>query len=147
MFIGQNLGAQRIDRVKDAIRLAFRFTLIFQLALYALIFLLSPVIAAQFSDEINVQETIILYLKIVPLSYGVSGIIILINVAMNVLSKPRIALYINVIRLLFLYLPLAYFGSRMYGLNGFYIGITIGHFLAYILALIWFNKVLQEIDN
>lgn len=146
MFIGQNLGAQRTDRVKEAIKLSFRFTIILQLVLYALVLLLAKPIAAQFSNEVSVQQTIILYLSIVPLAYGLSGVVVLINVAMNVLGKPRVALYINLIRLALFYIPLAYIGSHFYGLTGFFIGIAIAHCLAYCLALVWFSKILKEMS-
>ena len=146
MFIGQNLGAQKKERVKEAIKIAFRFTLIFQLILYVTLALLAAPIAAQFSDEESVQQTIILYLRIVPLAYGLSGIIILVNVSMNVLGKPKIALYINILRLVLLYAPFAYIGSKLNGISGFFIGITIAHFFAYLMATLWFNKTLKEID-
>ena len=146
MFIGQNLGAQRKDRVRDSIRIAFKFTLIFQLCLYLLLAFLAAPIAAQFSTEDSVQKAIILYLRIVPIAYGLSGIIILINVSINVLGKPKIALYINALRLALLYAPLAYLGSRINGLQGFFIGITIAHGLAFIIATLWFNKTLKSLD-
>ena len=146
MFIGQNLGAQKKERVKEAIKIAFRFTLIFQLILYVVLALLAAPIAAQFSDEESVQQTIILYLRIVPLAYGLSGIIILVNVSMNVLGKPKIALYINILRLVLLYAPFAYIGSKLNGIIGFFVGITIAHFFAYLMATLWFNKTLKEID-
>jgi len=146
MFIGQNLGAGRKDRVKQAITLTFRFTITLQLGLYILLALLAEPIAAQFSEEASVQKTIVYYLRIVPLTYGLSGIIILINVSMNVLGKPQIALYINIIRLLLFYIPLAYVGSHLYGLTGFYIGIAFAHCLAFFYARFCLKKVMQELD-
>jgi len=144
-FIGQNLGAQRKDRVRQAIRLSFRFSLVFQFLLYIIVALLAKPIAEQFSEQASVQETIVLYLWIVPIAFGVSGIVTLINVSMNVLGKPRIALYINIIRLIVFYLPFAYLGLYFYGLKGFYVGITISHCLAYFIATIYLNRVLKEL--
>jgi len=144
MFVGQNLGAQRLDRVRHALKVSFRFTLLFQLGLYVLLALFAKHVAAQFSDEASVQNIIALYLYIMPLAYGLSGIIILINVSMNVLGKPRVALYINVIRLIFCYLPLAYLGAQFYGLTGFFIGITVAHGFAFLIAWRWFEKILHE---
>jgi len=130
MFIGQNLGAKKYARVRQAISLSFR----------------AKSIAAQFSDQANVQETIVLYLWFVPIAFGLSGIVTLINVSMNVLGKPRIALYINIIRLILLYIPLAYMGSHLFGLKGFYIGIVISHCFAYLIAVTYLNRVLKELN-
>ena len=146
MFIGQNLGAKKYTRVRRAIRLSFRFSLIFQLALYITVALLAKSIAIQFSDQESVQETIVLYLWVVPIAFGLSGIVTLINVSMNVLGKPRIALYINIIRLTFLYIPFAYLGSQMFGLKGFYIGIVVSHCFAYLIAMIYLKRVLKGLN-
>jgi len=146
MFIGQNLGAGRKDRVRDAMKITFRFTLILQLALYCIIALLAGFIAAQFSDEEIVRETIVMYLWVIPLSYGLSGIVILINVSMNVLGKPKIALYINIFRLVLFYIPFAYLGAYLYHLTGFFIGIAIAHCLAFLLAYNWLKLVLKELE-
>lgn len=145
MFIGQNLGAEKPDRIIAALKLSFKFVVFFQLAIYLILAVLSRPIAALFSDEPVVQETIIWFLIIVPISYGLSGIVILINVSMNVLGKPRIALYINLIRFTIFYFPLAYIGSQAFEIKGLFGGIALGNALAFGLALILLKRVLREI--
>jgi len=144
MFIGQNLGAERKDRVYEAIRISFRFTQILQVGIYLVLLLFAQLIAELFSDESAVHDAIKMFLYIVPLSYGLAGIVILINVSMNVLGKPSLALYINIIRLLFFYIPLAYLGGLLFGLTGLFVGLAIGNVCAYILANILLNKILAE---
>lgn len=146
MFIGQNLGANRKDRAYQAIKLSFKFVLVLQLGMYILLILSARTIAAQFSDEQAVRDTITLFLYIVPLSYGLGGIVILINVSMNVLGKPRIALYINVLRLALFYLPFAYLGAQWFGLKGLFVGIALGNIGAYLLAHSLLNRVLTELE-
>jgi len=145
MFIGQNLGAEKHQRVYQAIRVAFRFVIILQLAVYAALILCAEMIAGLFSSEPPVQGTIISFLWIVPLSYGLGGVVILINVAMNVLGKPKLALYINIIRLLLFYFPLAYLGGQLYGLNGLFFGIAIGNCAAFVVAYILLRKTLDNL--
>lgn len=146
MFIGQNLGAGKPARVVAALSLSFKFIIILQLVIYAALMIFSGAIAALFSAEIVVQETIVLFLVIVPISYGLSGVVILINVSMNVLGKPKIALYINLLRLTVLYFPLAYFGSQVYGIKGLFVGVAIGNCLAFCLAIILLKRVLREVN-
>ena len=145
MFIGQNLGAGRKDRVYQAIRGAFRFILILQFGIFLLLILGAESIANLFSEDPTVKQTITTFLWIVPLSYGLSGVVVLINVAVNVLGKPRLALYINVIRLVLFYFPLAYFGSHWFGLKGLFAGIALGNCCAYVLATVMLNKTLTEL--
>lgn len=137
-FIGQNLGAGKKQRVADSIRIACKFVLVWQLVLYAILALFSSQIAAMFSQNAEVQQVIIHYLWVLPISYGVSGVVILINVSMNVLGKPRLALYINLLRLICFYLPFAYVGS-LFGVDGILIGIALANGGAYLLAQ-WFLK-------
>ncbi|MBL4671398.1 MAG: MATE family efflux transporter [Arenicella sp.] len=145
MFIGQNLGAGKPARITAALKLSFKFIIILQLAIYAIPVSFSDLIAALFSADVVVQETIILFLLIVPISYGLSGVVILVNVSMNVLGKPRIALYINLLRFTVLYFPLAYFGSYAFGIRGLFVGVAIANCLACCLALILLKRVLREV--
>ena len=146
MFIGQNLGAKKLDRVFHAIRIAFRFVVLLQLGVYLLLLLSASSIADLFTTDPVVNQTITTYLWIVPLSYGLSGVVILTNVAMNVLGKPRLALYINILRLILFYLPLAYLGSHWYGLKGLFVGIALGNCFAYLLATLLLNKTLRRMN-
>lgn len=146
MFIGQNLGANRKDRVYQAIKMCFKFVFVLQLGMYVLLVLCADFVAAQFSDEQTVRETITLFLYVVPISYGFSGIVILINVSMNVLGKPRIALYINILRLALFYLPFAYFGAQWFGITGLFVGVAIGNIGAYLLAYELLRRVLKELE-
>jgi Na+-driven multidrug efflux pump len=146
MFIGQNLGAGKLDRVQQATSIAFRFVIILQLIVYLLLITFAPAIAALFSDDAGVQSTIVLFLWIVPLSHGLSGMVILINVAMNVLGKPRLALYINLLRLCVFYFPLAWLGAKMFGLNGLFCGIALGNALAWGLAYHLLKRTFRELD-
>jgi len=145
MFIGQNLGANKLERVQQSISLAFRFVIALQLLVFLVLIVSADTIAKLFSSEQSVQDTIVTFLWIVPLSYGLSGVVVLINVAVNVLGKPRLALYINSCKLLAFYLPLTYFGAKWFELKGLFIGIAIGNCLSYVLALVLLNKTLIEL--
>ncbi len=146
MFIGQNLGAGEKERISIAITLSFKFVFILQLLVYLILALFAHPISTLFSDESLVQNVISDFLFIIPLSYGFGGMIILINVAMNVLGKPRIALYINLIRLLLIYLPLAYLGSYLFDLKGLLMGVAFGNILAFALAFALLKSTLKELD-
>lgn len=134
MFIGQNLGAGRNDRVIEATKLAFRFVLMLQLGIYIALVFLAPWIAELFSDQPEVRNSIRSFLWILPVCYGAGGVVILVNVAMNVLGKPRTALYINLVRYSLLYFPLAWLGGRLFDLEGLLAGVALGTFLAYLMA-------------
>ncbi|MEO0369081.1 MAG: MATE family efflux transporter [Pseudomonadota bacterium] len=146
MFIGQNLGAQKLSRVRDAITLCFRFTLVWQLVVALILLLTAKHIAAIFTSDPAVANIIIWFLWLTPLSHGFAGNVILINVAMNVLGKPKLALYINLARLLVLTVPPAYLGLYLAGVQGLFLAIVFGNLVAYFIAKVLLDRTLSELN-
>ena len=142
-LISQNFGANRIDRVEEAYRLATKFIMGWQLAVYLVLGLSAILIANVFSDDPQVIEGIKLFVWIMPLGYGLQGVIILTNSSLNALHRPLIALYLSVARFFVFYVPLAYLGSRYFGLPGFFTGAVVGNFIMAIISWRTFNRTLK----
>jgi Na+-driven multidrug efflux pump len=121
-FISQNFGAAKFDRVAMAYKTTLKFILIWQFALYLLLIVFSGVIANIFASSEGVVSVIKLFIWILPLGYGLQGVIILSNSSFNALHKPMNALLMSVIRLFVFYVPLAYLGSLYWGIHGLFIG-------------------------
>ncbi|MFB1000398.1 MAG: MATE family efflux transporter, partial [Colwellia sp.] len=93
-----------------------------------------------FSKEKAVADIIVLFMWVMPLGYGLQGVIILTNSSFNALHKPMVALMLSVIRLFVCYVPLAYLGSVYYGLEGFFIGGVVGNFIMAMISYRLFDK-------
>jgi len=141
-FVSQNLGAGRIDRIEEACRLSMRFILGWQLMIYVVMVLTAPGIAWVFTRDPEVSAIIRLYIWIMPLSYGLQGVIILSNSALNAIHRPMVALYLSIARFFVLYVPLAWIGSSLFGLPGFFAGAFTGTVLMAVLSWITFRRVL-----
>jgi len=141
-FISQNFGAGRMDRVKEAYSLTLKFILFWQLAIYIVMCLLAGPIAASFSSDPEVASAIKLFIWILPLGYGLQGIIILSNSAYNALHKPMAALYLSLARFFVFYVPLAWLGSTLFGLGGFYAGALLGNILMACISWRCFRNTL-----
>ncbi len=141
-LISQNFGAHRLDRVDEAYRLATRFVLVWQMGVYVVLALFAGLIALIFSQEPAVGSAIRLYLWILPLGYGVQGVIILTNSALNALHRPFEALYLSLARFFLFYVPLAWLGSRFFGLPGLFAGALAGNLLMAALSVRAFNRAL-----
>lgn len=144
MFIGQNIGAGRGDRAYQGLMLCLKFIIAFQFVVYVVLLLGSQFITGSFSSNIRVIEVIDSYLYIMPLTYSAHAAVILIMVSLNVLKRPRTALLITVIRLAFLYLPLAYLGSLFLGTTGLFLGAACGNVLAGLMAFRIIKQVCTE---
>ena len=133
-FIGQNLGAKLFGRVKRGLWLAEIFSLVWGFGSFIILFIFARPIAGIFNKDPLVVETIIKYLSIVPLGYGLQGILLLCNVSLNVLQKPFHAAGLVTVQMFVLYIPLAYLGSHILQIQGAFIGITIAYCIAGVLA-------------
>ncbi|MCB1648466.1 MAG: MATE family efflux transporter, partial [Pseudomonadales bacterium] len=143
-FISQNLGAGRTDRIADSYRLTMKFVLIWQLLIYGMMALSAQLIAAVFTEDPAVSRAIELFIWILPLGYGLQGVIILTNSAFNALHKPMIALYLSIARFFLFYVPMAWVGSQLFGLAGFYAGALLGNILMALLSWRSFERALKH---
>ena len=142
-LISQNYGADRIDRVEEAYRLAIKFILFWQLFVYVLLCIGAGMIAGVFSDDPEVIEAIRLFVWIMPVGYGLQGIIILTNSSLNALHRPLSALYLSIARFFMFYVPLAYVGSMYFGLFGFFAGAVCGNFAMAMISWHTFNRAIS----
>jgi len=141
-LISQNYGAGHLDRIKEAYSMSLRFIMIWQLAVYLLLVLAAPWIARVFTSDPEVLETLRLFIWILPIGYGMQGIIILSNSSLNAMHRPMTALYLSVARFFVLYVPCAYLGSRFFGLPGFFGGAVFANSLMAIISWITVKRAL-----
>ena len=139
-FISQNFGAGQLHRVEQAYKVAIKFILVWQILIYILLAVCAHWIASVFAKEDEVADLIKLFIWILPLGYGLQGIIILTNSSFNALHKPMVALGLSVIRLFVCYLPLAYLGSLFYGLAGLFAGALLGNVFMAMISYRLFTK-------
>jgi len=142
-LISQNYGAGRVDRIEEAYHLSTRFVIAWQMLVYVLLAIGASLIANIFSDDPDVIAGIKLFVWIMPLGYGLQGIIILSNSSLNALHRPLSALYLSIARFFIFYVPLAYIGSLYFGLPGFFGGAVCGNFLMAIISWRTFNRAIS----
>lgn len=137
-FVGQHLGAKKLDRLQQGVQISQRFGILWGIFMLALLFFSRKYIGSWFTDNEEVINHIALYLSIVPLSYSFRSIYALNNTILNVLNKPIVASIITISMMFAVYLPLAYLGARWFGLEGVFGSIAVayayGGILSYVLV-------------
>ncbi|NQT64644.1 MAG: MATE family efflux transporter, partial [FCB group bacterium] len=128
----------KFERVHTAIKISYRFSILWEIAIWILLVSFRNTIAGIFNDDAQVIYTIALYLMIVPISYSMQGIFLLSTTALNVMHKPLHAAGLTIIQMLVLCIPLALLGSYLFGLTGIFAAIT----LSYIVSGFFSRKVL-----
>ena len=124
-ILGQNIGARKATRVGEIIKESEKFSLLYGLVSMVILFFTGEGIASIFTDNPEAIDTITLYLRIIPLSYGIQGLFLIYTGALNVLNRPIVSSLISLIRLFALYIPLAIIGSKFFGLLGIWVALVI----------------------
>lgn len=144
-FMAQNLGAQKPQRAFSALFTAMHFAIGFQLLVFIAMVPLSMPLAALFSTDSVVQNQLWHYLLVVPASYGLQAICMLLISALNALHKTINALCWNLLRLFVLLLPAAWIGSYIHGTEGLFIGIAVANIISGIGAYYYARKLRKEL--
>ncbi len=135
-FMSQNLGAGNIQRAHESLVLCVKFILKFQFAVF-LVFVGGAWWLAQiFSSDPEIVKVARIYLWIMPLGLGFYGIIIVLNTAFNAQHQSEKTLLLSLVRVLLLYIPLAWAGGHLFGIPGIFIGATLGNGIAALCG--WF---------
>lgn len=143
-FVGQNLGAGRYDRIKLAVLYSHRFAVGWGLLMLAILALSARPIASLFSDTPAVVDTTVHYLRLVPIGYGLQGVLLLSNMTLNILKKPLHAASLNLTQMFVLYIPLAFIGSRLMGVPGIFGAAAVANIVAGTVAFFWLRRVLAR---
>ena len=146
-FAGQNYGAFLMDRVRRATDIANRFFLAYGLVVAAVLFVLAPQAAGLFDDNPMVVSAAAAYLRIVPISYGAFGMMMVTVACFNALGRPKSATLLTFVKLFVVYLPMAWLMSIPFGLTGIFVATGIAHLLFGGVSLFWLRSFLRELEG
>lgn len=134
--IGQNWGAERQDRARDAMRFTFGFCLVYGLSVAAILFFTADRIAAFVVSEGDAKEHAAAYLRLVGWTFAGYGILVTANAAMNARSKAIWSMSLSAARIGLVYLPLAWIGVFLMGFTGILVAAILANVLAAWASLV-----------
>ena len=143
-FVGQNWGAGEFQRVKQGVRYSSRFSMGWGLFLMAGFAIAAEPIASVFNDDPSVIVTVIHYLRIVPIGYGLQGVMVLSASALNVLHKPFHAAFLSIFQMFFLFIPLAYTASHLFEIKGIFGALSVSYLVSGTVAYKILNKIIAS---
>lgn len=133
--LGQNIGAGNHERVKAGLKILNRFSVIIFSSLYVIMFFTAPYLARIFTDNQEVIEVVVVYLRILPISYAMQGIYLISTSLYNVLGKPFIATILAFGQLIFIILPFGLLAFRHFGMYGLFTVVMLSYFVLSFCAL------------
>jgi putative MATE family efflux protein len=143
-FVGQNIGANKVERAKEALNKGIRFALLWGIGSFLVLLLIARPVARLFSTEAEVIENIVLYLNIVPIGYALRGIFDIAANVLYVLRKPLLSAGLVLMQMIILIVPLIYIGSYFYGIKGVFIGLVTANIIAGIVGYLVLKNQLKN---
>lgn len=139
-FMGQNMAFDNRHRQLQALQSVVRFCLLFGAGLTLLMWLLGKWVSTLFTDSEAVIDVAVLYLSVVPLSYGAYGLVMAVNASFNGLGEPFPAMVLSALRVLVIYLPLVWLGQSLFGLQGLFMAVMLANLITAALAYYWIRS-------
>ena len=139
-FVGQNWGAQKWGRAREATRLARRFAAAAIVLLWVVFLFTRENIALAFASSAEAQATIQLALLILPLGIVGGAMTRVSMAAFNAIGRSIRTTYLaGLFGILFI--PIfCYSGSHLFGLPGLFGGVVVSAWLSQAVATWWLHR-------
>ena len=140
-FVGQNMGANRPDRVKAGLRATLIMTGIFSLFISLITVLFGKILMRMFTDDPIVITMGGDYLRIIGSFYIFFSVMFVINGLLRGAGDTLIPMFISLFSLWIIRIPVAYFLSQndVLGVDGIWWSIPVGWFTGMILYYIYYR--------
>jgi len=138
-FVGQNLGANKIDRVKKGFKATFIMSNLFCLAMTALIVIFGSDLMRMFTTDPKVIEIGQNYLIIVSSFYLIFSSMFTIHGVLRGAGDTLIPMFITLFSLWIIRIPAAYFLSAEIGEDGIWWSIPMGWVIGMSFSYIYYR--------
>jgi putative MATE family efflux protein len=141
-FVGQNLGANRPDRVKAGLRATLIMTSVFSVLISVVTVLFGRPLMRMFTDDPVVIELGRDYLVIIGAFYILFSAMFVINGVLRGAGDTLVPMFISLFALWIIRIPVAYFLSQnpALGVLGIWYSIPVGWFVGMVLYY-WYYRM------
>jgi putative MATE family efflux protein len=146
-IIGQNLGAGLFARVRRTLTDSLVFTLLYCVAMWALLAVSAPWLAAWFRLSGEGAAMVVFFCRVVAGLFVFNGALFVANAAFNNLGAPVYSTVFNWGRATLGTIPFVWFGGQWYGANGVILGQAAGGVLFGVLAVLIAYRVVSRVER
>ena len=146
-IVGQNAGACRYDRVRQALLNAGLFIFVYVAVVWLLLQLLSAHIATLFAASAVSAQLLQFYFSFLVWAFALNGLLFIANASFNNLGLAHIATLFNYAKVMLGIVPAAWFFARVHGAHGVLIGDALGMAVwgaLGMLSALWLVSSLQR---
>ncbi len=135
-IIGQNFGAERMDRVKETLNNSLLVTTAYTLAVCILLYFLQDFVILMFSLQGDAAIIVAAFCSYVAITFTFNGALFVANTSFNNLGKPLYSTALNLGKATLGTLPFVYLGSHWFGALGVLYGQALGNVLFGVLGIL-----------
>ena len=136
-YVGQNMGANRLDRVRKGVRVTVFSALVWSVVMLVLI-PLGPALIGFFSDTPEVIAAGTVYLKCIMPFYLLFSVMFCLNNAMQGAGDSLFSMVNAILSLILVRVPMVYFLANRFGPDYMYYGIGIGWAVGCTLSVLYY---------
>ncbi len=144
-LVGQNWGARHYDRVDEALRLGYRYCLIWGVLAASIMWMGGEFFVRLITDDEALIRTATQYLYVVPVSIGFVGMLNVANASFNALSKPVPPLVLSLTRLFLFYVPAAILAGHWFGTIGVFAVMALANLLFGVAGWFWNRRLIRSL--
>lgn len=138
--VGQNYGAKQYPRVFEALWKSSAFSIVYGLLIATAMLYFGKTMIGWFDSTPAVVEAGYLFLLWVGWSYGLEGIIWMVNTSFNAMGKPKFPIIFATLRVVVIYLPLGYVLNQLMGMGGIYAAIGLANLIVAGIGLLCMRR-------
>ena len=134
-FVGQNIGALRLDRVRQGIRVTVAMSVAWSALMAALLIPCGPALVRLFSQTAAVVHGGAVYLNGIMPFYALFAVMFTLNAAMRGAGESVFPMVNVILSLILLRVPAVYWLANHFGPDYMYYGFGIGWILGFFLSV------------
>ncbi len=139
MFVGQNIGANKIERVYEGLFSTLKLNAIISIIITAICIIFRKELISMFNSDPEVVRIGSEYLLIVSGFYLIFGSMFLIQGVLRGAGDTIIPMFITLFALWVIRIPLSYYLSRFMDTDGIWWGIPIAWVIGFVFSLIFYK--------
>lgn len=137
-FVGQNVGAGRLDRAKQGIRVTVTAAVCWSLLMTAMLIPIGPTLVSLFTDSPQVIAAGAAYLRCIMPLYALFAAMFCLNDAMRGAGESVFPMVSIILSLILLRVPAVYVLADRFGPEYMYYGFAIGWILGFLLSVCYY---------
>tara|TARA_Y100000780_G_scaffold232594_1_gene268610 strand:+ start:277656 stop:279056 length:1401 start_codon:yes stop_codon:yes gene_type:complete len=145
-IVGQNFGAQKIDRIKAALNSSIMIALVWSAFMAFALSNFGSYLMPFFNEDPEVVSLGGLYFQIVPISFGFLGMRLIACSSFNAMGKPISSTLLVIFNMVVLYLPLVFIGSKFYGMKGVFYAGAVSNLVAGVVGFYFIRSAIRSHD-